>query len=197
MTKSELESFLKKSISYAEFRERFEKKVQDIRNGLDKDEKADYYVLNWQRTTRNEKTFRLKETLAQRLENLKAPLTWLVITEAWCGDSGQCLAGIHAIAAASKGQIDLKIFYRDSDTALIDAFLTDGARSIPKLIQLDRQLEVTGTWGPRPAAAQRLVKLLKSDPVTAPDYAEELHKWYAADRSTTLQDEILELLKDR
>lgn len=197
MTKSELESFLKKSIAYREFRQRFEKTVQDIRNGSLQDEKAEYYALNWQRSIRNEKTFRLKDTLARQLEKLNAPLTWLVITEPWCGDSAQSLAGLQAIAAASKGRIDLKIFYRDSDTTLIDAFLTDGARSIPKLIQLDRQLEVTGTWGPRPAAAQQLVKLLKSDPMTAPSYAEELHKWYASDRGNSLQDEILALLQDK
>ena len=169
--------------------------MEDLRGGAIQDDKSEYYLLNWQRSKRNEKTFHLDDTLAAQLKTIEKPLTWLVITEAWCGDSAQSLAGLHHIAEASNGKIRLKIFYRDEDTTLIDAFLTNGGRSIPKLIQLDEHLHVTGTWGPRPKAAQELVVRLKSDPATAATYSEGLHKWYADDKMRSLQAEITDLLQ--
>lgn len=196
MTPDELKSYLGKSIPYAAFRQQFEKTVSDLRSGVIQDEKAEYFLLNWQRSIRNEKTFRLSRTLKEKLEAMTRPITWLVITEAWCGDSAQSMAGLHAIAEASGGKIDLKVFFRDSDTRLIDAFLTHGSRSIPMLIQMDHQCQVIGTWGPRPKAAQDLVIRLKSDPATAGMYAEALHKWYATDRCGSLQQEILALIPE-
>lgn len=190
-----LKQYLEKSNSYEEYRERFEKTVQEIKDGTSKLDHTDYYVLNWQRSLRNEKTFQLSTTLSEILKGLTTSITWLVITEPWCGDSAQSLAALHKIAKASNGKIDLKIFYRDSDTTLIDRFLTNGARSIPKLLQLDTQGTVTDVWGPRPKPAQELVVRLKSNPDTAATYGEELHKWYAENKMITLQEEIGELLK--
>jgi thioredoxin-like negative regulator of GroEL len=189
-----LDQYLEKCVGYGEYRKRFEKIVEDIKNGLLKDDYSEYYKLNWQRSTRNEKTFRLTERLSEKLASLKGPVTWLVITEPWCGDSAQSMAAINAIAEASEGKISLKIFYRDSDTSLIDAFLTNGGRSIPKLVQMNQNNEVTGTWGPRPQAAQELVIRLKSDPATAGTYAEALHKWYSDDNTVSIQAEIEQLL---
>ena len=86
------------------------------------------------------------------------------------------------------------IVFRDENPALTDAFLTNGTRSIPKLIVLNEEGELLGTWGPRPAAAQQLVIELKSNPATAPTYAEQLHLWYARNRCADLQQEIISLL---
>ncbi|MFM2206182.1 MAG: hypothetical protein RL213_157 [Bacteroidota bacterium] len=190
----DLRTYLDRSVNYTEFRKRFEKHVDAIANATVADEHADYYRLNWQRSVRNEKTFRADPETLESLAGIKGNIIWLVITEPWCGDSAQSLAALHALAEASGGKIDLRIFYRDSDTTLIDAFLTNGSRSIPKLIQLNAELEVTGTWGPRPQAAQELVLRLKSDPSTAANYGESLHKWYAEDKTRSLQEELRLLL---
>jgi hypothetical protein len=191
----DFQPYLEGSVTYAEFRKRFEQHVEGIINGTISDDYADYYRLNWQRSVRNEKTFLAIPEMSGCLSRLNGTITWLVITEPWCGDSAQSLATLHALSEASGGKIDLRIFYRDSDTSLIDAFLTNGSRSIPKLIQLNAKFEVTGTWGPRPQAAQELVVRLKSDPATAANYGEYLHKWYAEDKTISLQQELLALLE--
>jgi len=101
---------------------------------------------------------------------------------------------LDAIAAASGGRIALKVAFRDHDVRLIDAFLTNGGRSIPKVIALGVDGSVEGVWGPRPTVATELVRALKSNPETAPHYGEHLHKWYAADKTLSTQREATEAL---
>ena len=188
--------YLDKSCDYGAYRDFFEKSTADFKAGLPVTiDHAEYLAVNWQRTIRNEKTFEISDALQQKLHGLAQKITWLVITEPWCGDSAQCLPAIHLIAAASNGKIDLRIVYRDQHLDLMDAFLTNGARSIPKLIQLNLNLEVTGTWGPRPKAAQDVVNQIKSNPETADQYKEELHRWYAENKNKDIQEELLRILQ--
>jgi hypothetical protein len=157
---------------------------------------AQYLPLNWQRTDRLYRQFKLNDAAHQALTDLNRPLRWLVIVEPWCGDVSQSLPVMARLAEASNNRIDLRLAYRDQNPSLIDAHLTDGvSQSIPILVQLDAGYQVTGTWGPRPAEAQALVKRLKSDPSTAVNYAEELHRWYGHNKQQSIQSELLALLK--
>jgi hypothetical protein len=80
---------------------------------------------------------------------------------------------------------------RDENRDLIDRYLTNGARSIPKLIALDAvTLEVLGTWGARPEPAQKLFYELKGQGVAEPLIMEKLQRWYNADNSQTIQTEF-------
>ncbi|MFM7217824.1 MAG: thioredoxin family protein [Bacteroidota bacterium] len=195
MTLPDWSFYLNKGVSYPEFRMQFEKNTAAVKAGEVVDVlHSETLPLNWQRTTRVEKTFHLNDRLRDLLERLDHKITWLVITEAWCGDSAQTLPAISHIADAAHGMIDFKIILRDQHLELMDAFLTNGSRGIPKLIQLDTEGRVTGTWGPRPQEAQNVVTAAKADSNLAANYKEELHKWYAHDHSRALQEEILQLL---
>jgi hypothetical protein len=69
--------------------------------------------------------------------------------------------------------------------------LTDGARSIPKLICLDAEtLEVVGTWGARPQAAQELFYAMKAQGLAKPLMMENLQRWYLADKNQSIQKEF-------
>jgi hypothetical protein len=76
----------------------------------------------------------------------------------------------------------------------MNAYLTNGSRSIPKLVQLNEHFNVTGIWGPRPTTAQKLVMELKANPATAPTYANELHLWYAKDKQQSMEQEVKQLI---
>ena len=159
------------------------------------DEKIkEYIALNQHRMHRVEKTFALSEKLKQEIENLKSKTYWLVLTEHWCGDASQILPALDKIATASEGKIEMKLVYRDQNLKLMDQYLTNNGRSIPKLIQLDSDYTVSGVWGPRPAVAQKLVTKLKSNPATAENYANELHLWYAKDKQKAIDSEITEFI---
>ncbi len=156
-----------------------------------------YSRLNVHRMQRLEKTTELTEEILTALQTLSRKLIWLVLTEGWCGDASQNLPLIAMTAAASSGKIELKLLLRDENLEIMDAYLTNGGRSIPKLICLDAEtLEELGTWGPRPAIIQARVMAHKANPqgISHEQLIETVHAWYAKDKTRQLQQEIAERL---
>lgn len=190
ISRADYKTFLEKGITYGEYRQAM---AADLVTNADPKIK-EYIHLNQHRMNRVEKTYSVGSSLAAQVKNLQHKTYWLVLTEHWCGDASQTLPVFDYLSKLSNGNIELKILYRDENPELMDAYLTNGTRSIPKLIQLDAHMNVTGVWGPRPAAAQALVKLLKSNPSTAANYSTELHLWYAKNKQQALEAELLELV---
>lgn len=156
----------------------------------------DYTALNYKRMKRLDKSIELDNAHKQKINKLDKKITWLVITEAWCGDAAQVIPVLNKIAESTEN-IDLKLVYRDENKALIDAFLTDGARSIPKLIALNENNEVIYTWGPRPSEATKMVVDFKSiNGNLTPEFKIDLQKWYNNDKGTgIIVDQITMLNK--
>lgn len=181
------------------FRDLLEQLVKEKRTtGEDQsDEMVAYTKLNLSRTLRNEKTVKLLPELKEVLAY--APkMTWLVITEPWCGDSSQVLSVLAMMAKASLN-IHMRVVLRDQHLELMDRYLTHGGRSIPKLIAIDPHGKELFTWGPRPETAQDMVWANKELPEAQQLPKEEIyakvHAWYAADKGVSIQKEILPLLK--
>lgn len=79
----------------------------------------------------------------------------LVITEDWCGDAMMNNAVLRKIAEAA--DVEVRCVYRDQTLELMDQYLTNGGRSIPKYILLSKEGEVLGDWGPRAPKIQKFV----------------------------------------
>lgn len=155
-----------------------------------------YTALNLIRMRRIGKTLRLKEALKNRIEQLDEKQIWLVITEAWCGDSAQNLPVIAQIAEQSRGKIELGILLRDENPGIMDRYLTNGGRSIPKLIAFREDGTEDFQWGPRPESARQMFLEWKADPKgqSWAEFEKDLHTWYARNKSEEIQDEMLRLL---
>jgi hypothetical protein len=152
--------------------------------------------LNRQRMSRIGKTLELESEVRDTVSALDASMTWLIITEGWCGDAAQNIPVIEKIAAANHG-IETRYILRDENLELMDRFLTSGARSIPKLIAIDKASgEVVGTWGPRPEPAQQYFREMKEAGLEKPLINENLQRWYVADRGRSLQFELQMLLSE-
>lgn len=109
--------------------------------GVDQTESLiQYTVLNNARMRRLDKTTRIPEQVSQKLTSYTGNVTWLVLTESWCGDASQSMPAMNALAKLSDG-IDFKVILRDEHPELMDRFLTNNARSIPKLIVWDHDRE--------------------------------------------------------
>lgn len=186
-----------KSYSYAEFMQLMELLVAEGKTtGPSQTESLIFYTkLNLQRMRRWEKTFHLHEVLANKVKIVK-PQTWWLITEAWCGDSAQTLTGMQKMLEASAGNITLKIIMRDEHLSIMDQYLTNGTRSIPILISVDKQGNELFHWGPRPAPAQKIIMDWKADHAgqSYEDIEKVLHTWYTQDKGQTLQEEFLTIL---
>ena len=157
---------------------------------------TNYTVLNVQRMHRLDKTVRLLPELVAAAAGLPAPYHWLIITEGWCGDAAQTVPVLEALAQASAGRLTTHYLLRDDNLDLIDQYLTNGNRAIPKLLVLRPDTRaVVAHWGPRPAPAQALVSRLKAEGMAHDDFIRELHAWYAHDRTQTTQRELLALVQ--
>lgn len=97
----------------------------------------------------------------------------LVITEDWCGDAMMNNAILRKIADA--GDIEVRCVYRDENLELMDRYLTNGGRSIPKYIILSQDGEVLGDWGPRSEKVQEFVDGLKAKLPEKEDPQYDLH----------------------
>lgn len=189
-TKSDYQKYMVDGVSYLVYKQQM---AADL--ALNPDQQIQSYIhLNQSRMARVEKTYMPSETIVQQVMNLKHQVNWLILTEHWCGDAAQTLPVFNAIAALSNGKIALRLVYRDKNEPLMNQYLTEGSKSIPKLVQLDSNFNVTGIWGPRPSEAQKLVKTLKANPETSATYANALHLWYAKDKQLSLEKEISQLL---
>lgn len=160
------------------------------------EEQKKYTQLNYKRMERWNKTFQLRESLKLVLSKLTGEQTWVLITETWCGDSAQLLPGIAHIADASEGKIKLKIILRDENPDWINSYLTNGTKSVPKLISFDADGKELFTWGPRPQGAIEILKEWKANPdtITKEQFHVNLHTWYGKDKGIGLQTEMEQIL---
>lgn len=159
---------------------------------------AEYTQLNLQRMRRLNKTTMVVKELRDALDGLRHSQLWVVLTEGWCGDAAQLVPVLAKIAECSH-KVGLKLLLRDEHEEIMDAFLTNGSRSIPKLIALEpRSLKVLGSWGPRPKEAQEMVMAYKADPkgVAKEEFYEQLHGWYAKDKTLSSQKELAAKVKE-
>ena len=128
------------------------------------------------------------------LSQIVSPQQWIVITESWCGDSAQNLPIIARLASLSD-MIDIKIVLRDSNPDFMDLYLTNGGRSIPKLIVFDENDNELFRWGPRPAEAQNLFTKLKNEGMEKSEIYKELHLWYGRNKGKEVELELAQLIK--
>ncbi len=157
-------------------------------------EKIEFTKLNLHRSLRIGRSHQVNERLTTLIKELTAPTVWMVLTEPWCGDSAQCLPYIKLLTDLNPA-CDLRLILRDTNPDIMDAFLTDGKRSIPQLVIFAADGQVLGQWGPRPAAAQTVFNAAKSTGLAKPRLLEKLHRWYGRDRGQTLEAEFITLLE--
>lgn len=188
---------LNRSFSYSEYRNTVSQLLQEGKSSgnTQSDDLLHYSLLNETRMNRLEKTIKVSEENLLKLKNLNKEYIWLVLSEGWCGDAAQLLPIFNKMAVLSDN-IDLKIVFRDENEALMNLFLTNGGKSIPKLIILEKEtLNVIADWGPRPIGATKLMKDYKEKfGVIDETIKAELQLWYLHDKGLSTQNEILALM---
>ncbi|RAJ14972.1 thioredoxin family protein [Olleya aquimaris] len=188
---------LANSMSYQEYRDLVSTLVNKQSNTGPEVTEAltNYTKLNDRRMKRWDKTVKIDEGLKSNIKNKSINQTWLVITESWCGDAAHVLPVINKLAELNEG-IDYRVVLRDENEALMDQFLTNGSRSIAKLILIDNATNnVVATYGPRPSTATTLVNNYKvKHGSLTPEFKEELQQWYNKDKGQTTIADIVTLL---
>jgi hypothetical protein len=195
--KSIIEKSLSQSYSYTEYRNQVKTLLKEGKSSGNEQSEAltHYSELNEARMNRIEKTVKISTEIIQNINQLNGDYIWLVISEGWCGDAAQILPVIYKMAELSE-RIDLKIVFRDENEDLMNLFLSNGTKSIPKLLILDKStLEVLGHFGPRPIGAKQLILDYKAKYGIVDETAKtNLQLWYLHDKGLSIQKEILDLM---
>ena len=154
----------------------------------------DYTRQNVERMKKAEALLTIPSSVSQQINK---PYQFLLITEAWCGDASYTVPVVAALAKAVPS-MDLTVILRDEHLEIMDKFLTNGGRSIAKLIIIDPTThEVLADWGPRPKQSQEIVIEMKQRPdFNQKEMATALFKWYEADKGESTFHEILQVLKE-
>ncbi len=189
---------LSNSFTYKEYRSKIAELIKEDKStgNEQSDELLDYSKLNESRMNRLEKTIEITPETIAKLENLTKKYIWLVLSEGWCGDAAQILPVVYKMSEIAEN-VTLKIVLRDDNDALMQHFLTNGGKAVPKLLVLHATtLEVFSDWGPRPSGAKQLILDYKAEHGIVDETAKiELQKWYLHDKGVSIQNEIMSLVK--
>ena len=191
-----IHSALEKAQNYKSFKSYIQDLFSQGKTTGDNQSEAyiNYTELSLQRMKRWEKIGKINPELAEKIKSVEQEQTWLLITEAWCGDAAHALPFIEKLTQLNP-KIELKIVLRDENNELMNQFLTHGGKSIPKLIAYaKKQNEVLFTWGPRPEEAMQLVKKEKElkgelDEV----FRKKLQQWFNKDKGKKTVSDLVEL----
>ncbi|WP_345232883.1 thioredoxin family protein [Olivibacter ginsenosidimutans] len=156
----------------------------------------EYTKLNRSRMRRWDKLLELDENLVSLLRKITTPQHWIIITEPWCGDAAHTVPFLIRMTEQT-GYVSYDIQLRDSEPFLIENYLTNGSRSIPKLIVQDASGYDSFNWGPRPKGAQELMDEMKANHADFETIKIALQNWYNKDKGVSLCSELAMLLSIR
>ncbi|GAA3595819.1 thioredoxin family protein [Flavivirga amylovorans] len=192
-----IKNSLDKSISYQDYRDLVKQLTEN--NSTTGNEKTEalisYTKLNDRRMKRWDKTIKVTDEALSKIKSFKEPITWLVITESWCGDAAHIVPVLNKVSELNDN-IDFKVVLRDENPELMDAFLTNGGRAIPKVIMLDNNTgDVLNTYGPRPSEATNYVNRFKAmHGKLTPEFKEDLQHWYNTNKGQNIIDDLTDIL---
>ena len=192
-----IKKHLNHTLSYSEYKNHVESLLKEGKSTgkTQTEDYLNYSKLGFSRMKRWEKTAELSKQQIDTIQKINKPQTWLVITEGWCGDAAAVIPIMKKIADVNP-HIDFKLILRDENEELMNQFLTNGGKSIPKLIAFNLEEErILFTWGPRPKEAADLVAREKEEFGKLRDeFKVTLQKWYNQDKGQNIAEDIINCL---
>lgn len=192
-----IETGIKRSMSYQAYRDLVKALAREsATTGHNQSEALiNYTKLNDRRMKRWDKTLKVSLAAKRKLLKFNSKVTWLVLTESWCGDAAHILPILNKIAEINPN-ITYRVVLRDENPELMDLFLTFGNRAIPKLIIVDNASgEILGTYGPRPSEASSYVnRFMAMNGALTQSFREDLQHWYNDNKGQNVIDDITDLL---
>jgi len=195
----DIKTILNNSFSYKEYYEEVEQMVNAGRTSgsVQSEAMINYTKLNFKRMKRLTKTSSVNHELIELIDNTEIKMHWIILTEAWCGDAAQNIPYIAQLAESCRN-VTLSLVYRDKHPKLMSYYLTNGTKSIPKLVVFDEDYQPIASWGPRPAEVQKMVMDYKNQLDPKPnfdDFAASIHKWYSENKNSRLEQELFAIFR--
>lgn len=163
-------------------------------SGQNQSEKyIEYTQLAYRRMKRWNKVGQLIPEIVDSINNIRETQHWIVLTESWCGDAAHAYMFIQKMADLNTN-ITLEWKLRDENEDLMNQYLTNGGKAIPKLIVFNKSGDELFHWGPRPQPIQEKYWDLRNQGVEYDEIMKTVQQMYNEDKGETMQKEILKLL---
>ena len=171
-------------------RERFETGLTYKDFLKDANDEIDLYQHHYEKTQISDQDYAL-------VNPMQKELSILIITETRCPDSAVVLPVVLKLMER-QANINLRILIRDDNLDVMDRYLTNGARAIPKIIVYDEFFNELGRWGPRPSFIQAYFEehrsAIKTGEIDKVDVHKKMRQMYAKDRGQTIVGEFLKIV---
>lgn len=181
-------------MNWEEYRTLYDEIIKGKNTNEVYNEKKVVVELNNARVKRWIKTIEISSEIKECFSSISNPQKWILIVEPWCMDAANIAPVIFKLSQLSP-MIDLDIQLRDAPPFLIEQYLTNGAKAVPKLIVRNEKDEDIFIWGARPNECQQLVIQNKSLDISADEKKALTQKWYNEDKGISVQNEIYDLMK--
>jgi len=198
MTVQELiEKGIENSYTYQEYKELVSNLLAEGKStGKEQSEAlTNYSMLNDRRMKRLDKTIKIDDAIKEKFSKIDSDITWLVLSEGWCGDAAQSIPVMNKLAELNEN-ITFRIISRDENDELMNNFLTNGGKAIPKLIAYDpKNKTIINSWGPRPSVATKAVNEYKEKHGGLDaEFKQNLQVWYNKDKGVNIAEDLLDLI---
>lgn len=166
-------------LTSSEYRKRWREGLSRSRVGMSPEERKYFFYskYNWERQQGVSERFEPSGAFREAVRALPVGARLLYLTEDWCIDSAYSFPVVASIPGL-RGDIGLEIYIRDENLELMDQYLTNGGRSVPKLVVQTSDGDDLCTWGPK---AEKLVALrmkLQQEGAGGPAIVNATSDWY-------------------
>ena len=164
--------------------------------GLDKNERKllFYSRYNLDRLQRLAETYEMAEALKKAVDSIQEDQFWMFITEDWCADSAYALPIISRIAVVNP-RVNIRILFRDENLDIMDQYLSDGKRSIPKLVVLGENGAERFQWGSRPGRLTEERARWADEGIAGPAMSQRTVEWYEAGGWAEVEIELAQAIE--
>ena len=184
-------------LDYASYVQQWRAKNADSMQGLDPVTRRTrfYSRYNMERHERVEALWEPSDAYSQAVTADHGAAVWLFITEDWCVDSAYSLPLIHW-GSEQRADVTLRILLRDESPEIMDLFLTEGKRSIPKFVGISSEGDVRFVWGPQPEVLRDIRQDLMANGTEGRIVSSTTVDWYAANGWLEVERELTLVLTE-
>ncbi len=137
--------------------------------------------------------WRMSSSFREAILGLQGPQTWMFLTDDWCVDSAYSLPLLRE-AASLREDVTFHILLKDDNLDILDRYLTNGSRSIPKLVAFDEEGDPRMIWGPQPDAIRIIRRDLMDGGAEGSVVSSTTVDWYAQEGWLEVERELTELM---
>jgi hypothetical protein len=117
-----------------------------------------------------------------------------IIMENWCGSSAGNVPFIVKLLQTLPS-VNITIVPRDTNEDFMNAYLSDGKKSIPMVIGFDDNDAELFVWGSSTKSQMEYVKSLQAQNLPFPDFVSTMRTWFKENNATAIEQEFIEILE--